>query len=233
MNQENDLEYILTILKKNRNEKNRKGMEHFGISSENALGIPLPFLRNLAKDFRKNHELALQLWQQDFHETKILATMIDDPARVTSKQMEEWVKDFDSWDICDQCCSNLFDKTSYVDEKIEKWISSKHEFVKRAGFVLMACLSVHDKKRTDASFLPYFDCIIKHADDQRNFVKKAVNWALRQIGKRNLFLKDQALVVAQKLMHDKNATARWIGSDAYRELTNEKILKRLIEKNKK
>jgi 3-methyladenine DNA glycosylase AlkD len=232
MNKENDLEYIITLLKNNRNEKNREGMQHFGINSENALGIPLPFLRNLARDYKKNHELAMQLWKQDIHETKILATMIDDPAKVTSAQMEDWVKEFDSWDICDQCCSNLFDKTSFVDKKIQSWINCKGEFVKRAGFVLMACLSVHDKKRGDEDFLPYFDSIVLHSTDNRNFVRKAVNWALRQIGKRNLFLRDQALIVAENLMNSDNATARWIGGDAYRELTNAKILNRLKEKIK-
>ena len=229
----NNLKLIVDELNRNRNEKNREGMQHFGINSDKALGIPLPFLRNLAKKYRNNHELALQLWKQDIHEAKILATMIDDPKQVTSNQMEEWVRDFDSWDICDQCCSNLFDKTSFVDEKIHLWISSKNEFVKRAGFVLMACLSVHDKRRTDEDFLPYFNHILLHSIDDRNFVRKAVNWALRQIGKRNLFLRERALTIAGSLSKSEHPSARWIGNDAIRELMNEKIVKRITEKENK
>jgi 3-methyladenine DNA glycosylase AlkD len=157
----------------------------------------------------------------------MLATLVDDPAKVSEEQMEQWVNDFNSWDICDQCCSNLFDKTSYALKKINEWTEHKEEFVKRAGFVLMACIAVHDKTLEDATFRNFFPIIVKHSNDKRNFVRKAVNWALRQIGKRNLVLYNEALKVSQALMNSDNKTARWIGSDAYRELMSETAINRM------
>jgi 3-methyladenine DNA glycosylase AlkD len=169
-------------------EANRKGMQRYGIAVDKAFGVPLPFLRNLAKEYRPNHNLAVQLWRSGFHEARMLASMVDDPAKVTESQMEEWVHEFNSWDVCDQCCSNLFDKTPFALQKIYEWTDNEHEFVRRAGFVLIACLAVHDKKREDTSFKELLPLIIEHSTDPRNFVRKAVNWALRQIGKRNLAL---------------------------------------------
>jgi 3-methyladenine DNA glycosylase AlkD len=218
-------------------------MARFGIVSDTALGIPIPHIRNLAKELKKEkkcHELALELWKQDIHEAKILATMIDDPKLVTEQQMNDWANGFYSWDVCDQCCSNLFDRTPFCDKKIREWTKSEKEFVRRAGFVLMATSAVHDKKANDERFLSYLSIIEKYSTDDRNFVRKAVNWALRQIGKRNSRLHKAALILATKLktMRPKktgasspvpselktqdNKTARWIGSDAVRELEKRK-----------
>ena len=215
----------------------KEGMARFGISSENALGIPVPELRKLAKTSGKDHSAALRLWKQNIHEAKLLASMIDDPKLVTEQQMDEWVNDFYSWDVCDQCCSNLFDKTPFYKNKIFEYVKSEKEFVRRAGFVLMATSAVHDKKADNTQFLSYFPVIEKYVTDERNFVKKAVNWALRQVGKRNIVLHNEAVKLATRLKNTKSetgnkksATARWIGSDALRELEDQKIIKRIKKK---
>jgi 3-methyladenine DNA glycosylase AlkD len=153
--------------------------------------------------------------------------MIDDPAAVTGGQLERWVVDFDSWDLCDQCCSNLFDKTSYAYRKAVEWSKRREEFVKRAGFVLMAVLAVHDKKAGDRQFLRFLPVIKREATDARNFVKKAVNWALRQIGKRNRTLNQAAVDVGKEIKAIDSKAARWIANHALRELTSEKIQKSL------
>ncbi|HOV12001.1 MAG TPA: DNA alkylation repair protein, partial [Bacteroidales bacterium] len=163
---------------------------------------------------------------------RIMATMTDDYKQVTKIQMEQWVQDFDSWDICDQCCSNLFDKTAFAIQKSIEWTTRPEEFVKRAGFTLMACLAVHAKKMDNRQFLEFLPLIVRESTDDRNFVRKAVNWALRQIGKRNIQLREEALAVAQKLMLSENKAARWIGTDASKELLNEKIINRIKSKEK-
>jgi 3-methyladenine DNA glycosylase AlkD len=224
---------IIKQLESNGSEANRKGMQRFGIEVDKAFGVSLPVIRNIAKAHRNNHELALQLWQTQIHEARMMATMVDDPAKVSQQQMEEWVLGFNSWDICDQCCSNLFDKTPYVLQKVREWSEREEEFVRRAGFVLMACLGVHDRKMEDGLFLSFFPLITKYSTDERNFVRKAVNWALRQIGKRNQMLYDEALKLSQTLMNSDNKTARWIGSDAYRELMGETAINRMKGSQKK
>jgi 3-methyladenine DNA glycosylase AlkD len=221
---------IIHFLKSQTDESRRNGMARFGIATGKAFGVTLPVLRLHAKSYKKNHALALELWKSGFHEARIMATMIDDCKQVTEQQMEQWAGDFDSWDICDQCCSNLFDKTGFAINKAIQWTARQEEFVKRAGFTMMACLAVHAKKMDDRQFLEFLPLILREANDQRNFVRKAVNWALRQIGKRNIFLHQEALNLAQKLMLSENKTAQWIGTDAYKELTNEKIIKRIKEK---
>jgi len=205
-------------------------MARFGIVTGKAFGVPLPVLRLHAKSYKKDHALALELWKSGFHEARIMATMIDDYKQMTELQMEQWAGDFYSWDICDQCCSNLFDKTGFAITKAIAWTTRQEEFVKRAGFTMIACLSVHAKKMDDTQFLEFLPLIVRESTDARNFVRKAVNWALRQIGKRNILLHQEALNVAQKLMLSENKTAQWIGKDAYKELTNEKIIKRIKEK---
>ena len=214
-----NLSLILALLKKHANPKNAAGMARFGINPKNTLGISIPFLRELAKKIGKDHELAQQLWKTKIHEARLLAGFIDDHKLITVKQMESWVKDFDSWDICDQVCSNLFDKTPYAYQKARQWTKSNKEFVRRAGFVMMACLAVHDKKVPDEKFLQFFPLIEKHANDGRNFVKKAVNWALRQIGKKRPGLLKTAISLAKKLANSRSSSARWIGKDALRELS--------------
>jgi len=218
---------ILNKLKSLSNPESVKGMARFGIKPENAYGVSIPDLRRLAKQIGKNHTLAGKLWSSGIHEARILAGMVDDPEQVTESQMERWVKDFDSWDVCDQCCSNLFDKTVFAYPKAIEWSEHRLEFVKRAGFVLMAVLAVHDKAADDDQFKQFFPIIKREARDERNFVKKAVNWALRQIGKRNRALNQAAINIGQEIKTIDSKAARWIAGDALRELTSEKIQKRL------
>ena len=218
---------IIKELKKHSNPKDREGMARFGINPDKALGVRIPVLRKLAKKLGKNHELAQQLWDTEIHEARILATMIDDSKLVTEKQMNSWVKDFNSWDLCDQCCSNLFDRTPYVHKKILQWTKDERDFVRRAGFVLIATASVHRKDWEDKDFERYFPLIEKYSDDNRNFVKKAVNWALRQVGKRNKSLNKKAISVAKKIQKLDSKSAKWIANDAIRELENPKIQERL------
>ncbi|MFA5107729.1 MAG: DNA alkylation repair protein [Patescibacteria group bacterium] len=208
---------ILRRLRAHANPKNVAGMARFGINPKNTLGISIPILRKLAKEIGKDHALAEQLWKTKIHEARILAGFIDDPALVTPSQMDRWVEDFDSWDVCDQVCCFLFDKTPYAYQKAIQWSRAREEFVKRAGFALMAGLAWHDKTAADKQFVPLLRCIEQQADDPRNFVKKAINWALRQIGKRSPVLAKKAVPVARKLAASKNPAARWVGSDALRE----------------
>jgi 3-methyladenine DNA glycosylase AlkD len=195
--------------------------------------VGIPVLRRLARSLRPNHGLAAELWASRIHEARILASMVDDPAFVTDRQMESWVLDFDSWGVCDQVCSNLFDQTSFAHTKALHWSRREEEFVKRAGFVLMAVLAVHDKLASDAAFQPFLARIKAEASDERNFVKKAVNWALRQIGKRNRRLHAKALVVARTLCRADSSSARWVGHDALRELESGKVNARLRKLCKK
>jgi 3-methyladenine DNA glycosylase AlkD len=171
---------ILKKLKSLENERNRKGMERFGIQTKNAYGIAIPILRRMAREIGTDHRLAVQLWNFRVHEARLLASFIDDPTKVTERQMDRWARDFDSWDICDQCCGFLFDRTSYAYGKALQWSKRKEEFLKRAGFVLMAALAVHDKEADDAAFIKFLPRIREESLDERNFVRKAVNWALRQ-----------------------------------------------------
>ncbi len=204
-----------------------KGMARFGINPENTYGVSIPNLRKIAKETVADHALAQQLWASGIHEAQILASMVDEPEMVTEIQMESWVKDFNSWDVCDQCCMNLFEKTKFAYQKAVEWSSNDKEFIKRTGFVLMARLAVSDKKASDDNFLKFLPIIKRESTDDRNFVKKAVNWALRQIGKRNLNLNKMAIKTAGKIQQIDSKSARWIAADAIRELTGEAIQKRL------
>jgi len=198
-------------------------LAHFGINDSKALGVKIPLLRQLAKKLGKNHELAIELWKTEVHEARLLATMIDDPKLVTESQFDSWVRDFNSWDICDQCCG-LFSKTPYVLPKVYTYSTAKEEFVKRTAFVLMCALVIVDKKADNEFFFPFFDLIEREAWDDRNFVRKAVNWALRQIGKRNEELRLKAIECAERVLKQESKSARWIASDALRELKYEKII---------
>ena len=208
----------LSTLKRQANPANVAGMARFGINPRGTLGVSIPALRKLAKEIGRDHALARQLWVSGIHEARVLAGLIADPAALTEREMERWVHDFDSWDICDQVCSNLFDKTPWAWKKAVEWTSRDKEFVKRAGFVLMAALSVHDKAAPDAGFLAFLPIIRREAVDDRNFVKKAVNWALRQIGKRNERLRKAAVKTAKNIRKIDSRSARWIAADALREL---------------
>lgn len=218
---------IISDLKKLKNEKNIAGMARFGINPETALGISIPVLREKAKEIGKNHKLALELWESGIHEVRILATMIDKHDEVSKTQMNSWVKDFNSWDLCDQCCLNLFRKTIFADKLLFQWVKSQHEYTRRAAFVLIATFAVHRKEKTNDEFLKYFPLIIQYSTDERNFVKKAVNWALRQVGKRNQQLNKEAIKVCKSLIEIESKSAQWIAKDALKELTSEKIIARL------
>jgi 3-methyladenine DNA glycosylase AlkD len=202
-------------------------MQKYGITPARAFGVSIPDLRKIAKKTGMDHSLALRLWKEDTRETRILASMIDDPDVVTEEQVDAWVRDFDYWEICDQCCMNLFEDTPFAYRKCLEWSSLEREFEKRAGFVLMARLAVSDKKAGDSKFRRFLPIIKRESTDDRNYVKKAVNWALRQIGKRNLALNKAAIKTAGELRKLDSSSAKWIASDALRELTGEKVQKRL------
>jgi len=221
---------ILARLRAIARPENLPGMARYGIRTETALGVGIPALRALARECGIDHALAVDLWESGVHEAQVLAGMVDDAGRVDGRQMEAWVAAFDSWDVCDQVCSNLFDRTAAAWDKARAWSGRPEEFVKRAGFTLMACLAVHDKRAADADFLALLPLIGREAGDPRNFVRKAVNWALRQIGKRNRALHGPAVTLARELAGSGDKTARWIGRDALRELTGEKVLARLARR---
>ena len=206
------------------------GMEHFGISGDNRLGISIPKLRTLAKQVGKDHALALDLWNTAIPEARLLATMIDDPALATPTQMDGWVSQITSWDICDGACNNLFVKTPFAWKKVFQWAEEEPEFTRRAGYVLIACLATHDKKAPDQKFIDTFPLITNYTTDPRNFVRKAVNWAIRGIGKRNLALNHAAIIFSKEIHAIDNKTAHWIATDAQRELISEKVQERLHKK---
>jgi 3-methyladenine DNA glycosylase AlkD len=210
---------ILKELESCKNPEAVKGMARFGINPKNTYGISMPVLRKMARGLGPSHQLAIELWTTEVHEARILASLIDLPNEVTVAQMQNWVEDFDSWDVCDQCCSNLFSRTQCAYEMASEWSSRKEEFVKRAGFALMASLAWHDKQASDSKFLKFLPAIKREATDERNFVRKAVNWALRQIGKRNARLRREAVWTAKEIHKMNSKSARWIASDALREFT--------------
>ena len=218
---------ILRELKSLSNPKNKEGMAQFGINTQKAFGISVAELRKLATHIEKKHNLALKLWDTGYHEARILACLVDDTKKVSDRQLEDWVSGFDSWDVCDLCCANLFDRTENAHDKAIEWASRDEDFVKRAGFALMAALAWHDKEAEDDAFLRFLPIIVKGATDERNFVKKAVNWALRQIGKRNRVLNMKAIETSKKIQLIDSKSARWIASDALRELTGAAVQKRL------
>jgi len=209
---------ILAELRSMGSEHNRAGMARFGINTERALGIGVTQLRKMARGIGKNHSLAADLWDSGIHEARILASIVDDPSVVTEAQMEEWVAEFNSWDLVDQVCGNLFDKTPYAWDKAVEWTERPEEFVRRAGFSLIAYMAVHLKKTDDREFERFFPIIERVAADDRNFVKKAVNWALRQIGKRSDYLRPLAIACAERVAEQDSRSARWIARDALREL---------------
>jgi 3-methyladenine DNA glycosylase AlkD len=218
---------VLDRLRALSDPKAVEGMARFGINPKNTYGVSIPVLRSMAKEIGTDHGLAQQLWSSGFHEAKILASMVDDAQAVTERQMERWVSEFDSWDVCDQCCGNLFDRSAFASQKALEWSGRDEEFIKRAGFVLMAALAVHSRTLSDRDFSNFLPVIYSHATDDRNFVRKAVNWALRQIGKRNAKLNKAAVRTAKRIRRIDSKTARWIASDALRELTSVAVQKKL------
>jgi len=228
MSEEKTASAILKTLRGLADPREKEGMARFGISVDNALGgVSAPDLKKLARRIGKNHKLAQELWQTGIHEARHVAALIDEPEKVNERQMERWAKDFNSWDIVDGCCLYLFHKTPYAQHKAVEWSTRREEFVKRAAFSMMAVLTVHDKMASDAKFLKFLPIIQRESIDERNFVKKAVNWALRQIGKRNLSLNKAAIKTAEQIRKIDSRSARWIAADALRELKGAPVQTRL------
>jgi len=207
-----------------------EGMARYGMVAEGRLGVSVPEMRRIAKDVGKDHDLAVGLWETGIPEARIVAAMVGEPERLTEMQMELWVKDINSWDVCDQVCMNLFEKTPLVWKKIRDWSEREEEFVKRTAFTLIACLAWHDKKAEDKRFIEMFPVIKRGATDERNYVKKAVNWALRNIGKRNPNLNKAAIETAREIQRIDSKAARWIASNAIKELEGEAVQRRLTKR---
>ncbi|MCX6363931.1 MAG: DNA alkylation repair protein [Actinobacteria bacterium] len=229
---------VMDELAARTSEESRAGMARYGINVADAFGVSVPELRRLARALGTDHDLALALWDSGNHEARLLASMVDDPAAVTEAQMDRWAADFDSWDVCDQVTSNLFDKTPFAYDKVGEWSTAEDEWIKRAAFATAAALAVQDKKAPDERFLVILALVRREAGDGRNFVKKAVNWALRNIGKRNAALHAAAIDTAEAILASADAlaavdrrdpaarSARWVARDALRELRSNKVLRR-------
>jgi len=207
-----------------------RSLSRFGLPTKHALGISAPKLHALAKRIGRDQALSLRLWETGVHEARVLAALVGEPDRVTKRQMDRWVGDFDSWGVCDACCGVLFVYSSDAMEMAFKWSRDKREYVKRAGFALMASMAVHQKSLADSAFVPMLRAIREQSADERGFVRKAVNWALRQIGKRNFHLNSLAIETATKIHSIKSPAARWIASDALRELHSDGVQRRLKAK---
>ena len=220
-------EEIVRMLESKRNQENVDGMARFGIKSDKALGLCMEDILAIAKLAGKDHDLAQQLWATGIYDARVLAARVDDPKKVTRDQMERWAKDFDNWAVCDNACMHLFDRVPFVWVVVPDWCRREEEFVRRAGFTLIATLSIHDKKTGDERFLTFLPLIREASMDERPMVRKAVNWALRQIGKRNARLNRLAVGCARRILRRETPSARWIASDALRELSDPVVLKRL------
>jgi 3-methyladenine DNA glycosylase AlkD len=220
---------VLTLLRAAANPAGRDEMARVGIVGAHRLGVSVPEMRRIAKANGRDHALALALWKTGIADARILASMIADPAKLAERDMEAWARDFDSWDVVDQVCSNLFDKTPFARRKILEWSARDEEYVKRAAFVLIACVAWHDKIASDAEFIAWLPLIAGAATDARNFVRKAVNWALRNIGKRNTALNRAAIRTAEEIQRLDSKAARWIAADALRELRSDAVQQRLAK----
>lgn len=224
---------VLAWLRRRGTRANVEGMARFGITSPKAFGVSMATMRPLLKSLGRDHALAAALWKTGWHEARIVASLVDEPNRVTPAQMDSWARDFNNWAVCDSVCFHLFDRTPYAWKKAEQWSRRDSEFIKRAAFALMAGLAVHDRTTPDPPFVRLLPLIERGAADDRNFVKKAVNWALRQTGKRNVTLNGAAITVAQRLADADLAATRWVGKDALRELTSPAVQKRLADRAKR
>ncbi len=227
------LESVLKALRERADPSRVEGMARYGIDTSRALGVSLPEIRAVARSVGRRHALAQQLWATEIHEARILASMVDEPERVTPSQMDRWARDFASWDVCDQVCSNLFVRTPHAYEKAARWSSCRAEFVKRAAFSLMASLAVHDKDAGEDAFVAFLPLIVAGSSDERNFVKKSVSWALRQIGKRDRRLNASAIATAEEIRAIDSRAAWWIAADSLRELRSEAVQARLRSTGRK
>ena len=225
-----DVKSVLTWLASKGSRKNQEGMARYGIIAQQVFGVSVGTLRDHAKKLGKSHPLALALWNTGCYEARLLAAFVDEPTLVTSAQMNAWCKDFDNWAVCDTVCFHLFDRSPLAYDKVRSWATRKAEFERRAAFALLASLALHDKRAEDAAFLPTFALIRQAASDERNFVKKAVSWALKGVGQRSTPLYQQALALAHELSMSADRTERWVGKDALRDLRAGKTLARLKRK---
>lgn len=222
---------VLAWLEKKGTAKNRAGMARFGLPTTGTFGVSMATMEPEAKRIGRNQRLAEALWKTGWYEARILCAFLGDPATLTAAQMDSWCRDFDNWGVTDTVCFKLFDRSPHAWKTVPKWTKQQGEFQKRAGFVMMACLAAHDKKADDAAFMKLFPMIEKGASDPRNFVKKGVSWALRHIGHRNAALHAAAIKTATRLSRSENATERWVGKDALRDITRPIVLKKIAKKS--
>ncbi len=227
-----EVQSALAWLERHSSKSTRDGMARYGIPSNGALGVPVGKIQQLAKRLGRNHDLAAALWDTGCYEARLLAAFVDEPARVTPAQMDRWCRDFDSWAVCDTVCFHLFDRSPHAFRKVEQWSRRRDEFVKRGAFEVQGCLALHDKRSGDAPFAECLPLVERAAIDERNFVKKGVSWALRGIGRRNLGLNAAAVTVARRLSTSPEASARWIGKDALRELTRPAVTRQLAARHR-
>ena len=206
---------------------NRAGLARFGITAQRTFGVSMTTMRPLARRLGRDHALALALWDTGWHEARLLATLVGDAAALTDSEMDRWCEQFDNWAICDSACMHLFSRSPLAWTRIRAWVGDEREFVRRGGFAMLASLALRRSRATDDQLLAALDLIEAGAADSRNFVKKGVNWALRQIGKRNLRLNGPAVDAARRLASSPVPSARWIGKDALRELTSPAVVGRL------
>jgi len=224
------IDSVMAWIRKTGSAKVRNGMARYGLPTANAVGIPVGVMRAEAKRIGPNHSLALDLWQTGNYEAQLMAAMLGEPDRLTAAQMDAWCRDFDNWGTVDTACFTLFDRSPLGWKMAPKWSKEKGEFQKRAGFVMMACLAAHDKNAKDAAFLKFFPIIEKGAEDDRNFVKKGVSWALRHLGHRSAGLHAAAVKTATRLSKSDDATKRWVGKDALRDLLRPGVVKKVQAK---
>lgn len=218
---------VLAWLKRTGTEKNRRGMARYGLPMVNTFGVSMATMQPYARRIGRDHALAEALWKSGWYEARIMAAFVGDPAALTAAQMDAWCRDFDNWGTTDTVCFKLFDQSPHAWRMARKWITRKGEFQKRAGFVMMACLAAHDKAAADRDFMPFFPLIEKGASDERNFVKKGVSWALRHLGHRSATLHAAAIKTATTLSKSGDATERWVGKDALRDLTRPAVVKKV------
>ena len=230
---EDQVRGVLASLNRLADKRVREEMsQRYGVYTSKAFGVSMSNMQKVARPLGRNHELAAALWETGWYEARMITSFVDEPARVTSAQMDRWVGDFDNWGICDTLCFNLFDRTPHAWRKVAQWCKQEEEFIKRAGFALLWSLTVHDKLATDEQFRQGLVLILRGASDERHFVKKAVNMALRAIGKRNAALNGAAVTVARRLADSPSAAARWVGKDALRELTSPSVTRRLASRSR-
>lgn len=220
------VEEVVARLRRLGTKATREGMARYGLPSDKAFGVPVGTLQQVAKELGRDHDLAAALWATGWYEARMLAAFIDEPERVTPAQMDRWCKEFDNWGICDTVCFHLFDRSPHAFRKVVQWARLRGEFARRGSFALLACLALHDKAAPEEAFTSCLPLIEQAATDERNFVKKAVSWALRAVGRRNAALHEQAVTLAQRLVDSAEAAARWVGKDVLKELTHPKVTRR-------